>query len=97
MMGARFLGFDRQSAAKFSFLISAPVTLAAILFELRHWRELFESSIGVGPLLTAGISSFLFGCVAIAGLLKLLRRFGYLSFAIYRLGLALVIFKVLGV
>ncbi len=96
MMGARLLGFDRNSAARFSFLISAPVTLAAIVFEMRHWRELFLGDIPLDHLLIAGFSSFVFGCIAIGGLLRLLRRFGFLSFAVYRVTLAIVIFKVLG-
>ncbi len=93
MTGARLLGFDRPSSARFSFMISAPITAAAIVFELRHWDQLVNSSVALGPLLVAGVSTFVFGILAIGGLLKLLRRFGYLSFAIYRVILALVVFK----
>lgn len=94
--GARVLGFDRAAAARFSFLLSAPVTAAAIVFELRKWRELLEGDVGAGQLLVAGVSAFLFGLFAIGGLLRLIRRFGYLSFAIYRVALAFTIFQVLG-
>lgn len=97
MTGGRLLGFSRTEAARFSFLISAPVTFAAIVFELRNWKLLVDGQIGVGPLLTAGASSFVFGCVAIGGLLRLLRRFGYLSFLVYRVILAGVIVLALGV
>lgn len=96
MMG-RFLGFDRTASARFSFLLSAPITFAAIIFELRHWRELLGSQVSVGPLFVAGLSSFVFGWVAIGGLLHVVKRFGYLSFAIYRVALAGVIWKCLGV
>jgi undecaprenyl-diphosphatase len=96
MIGGRLLGLDRASSARFSFLISAPVTLAAIVYESRHWHELMNSQVGTGPLLVAGFSSFFFGMIAIGGLLRLLRRFGYLSFALYRVGLAIVIYGVLG-
>jgi undecaprenyl-diphosphatase len=95
MMGGRLLGFDRTAAARFSFLISAPITAAALIFELRNWNALLDSPIGIGPLMVAGVSSFAFGCLAIGGLLRLLRRFGYLSFAVYRVLLAIVIFIVL--
>lgn len=97
MTGGRLLGFDRASAARFSFLISAPITAAAIVFELRNWGELANGPVGTGPLVVAGLSSFLFGCLAIGFLLKMLRRFGYLSFAIYRVILAIVIIQYLGV
>lgn len=97
MTGGRLLGFDRGAAARFSFLISAPITAAAVIFELRHWDELLQSAIGAGPLIAAGLSSFVFGMLTIGGLLRVLRTFGFLSFAAYRVLLALVIFQVLGI
>ncbi len=97
MTGARALGFDRASAAKFSFLISAPITAAAIVFELRNFDQLLASADEVGPILVAGASSFVFGILAIGGLIRMLRRFGYLSFAIYRIALAIAIIQILGI
>jgi undecaprenyl-diphosphatase len=94
MSGARILGLDRSSAAKFSFLMSAPVTAAAVLFELRHFDELFQSTIGVGPLLVAGFSSFIFGWLAIDGLLRVLKRVSFLGFALYRVGLSVLVYYV---
>lgn len=95
MMGARFLGLDRASAARFSFLLSAPVTLAAIVFEFRHFGELVESSaIGWAPLLTAGLSAFVFGWLAIDVLLRFVSRIGFYGFAIYRIALALLVYFV---
>ena len=43
------------------------------------------------------VAGFVFAWLAIGGLMKLIRRFGYLSFFVYRAGLALVIWRVLGV
>jgi undecaprenyl-diphosphatase len=96
MTGGRLLGFDRAASARFSFLISAPITAAALVFELRKWEELVSGSIGPWPLLVAAVSSFVFGLVAIGGLLRLLRRFGYFAFAVYRVGLAILIWQLLG-
>ena len=93
--GGRLLGLDRQAAARFSFLLSAPVVAAATVFEMRHWDELFTSSIGVVPLITAAVGAFVSGWLAIGGLLHVLRRFGYLSFAVYRVALGLLIYAVL--
>jgi undecaprenyl-diphosphatase len=97
MIGGRLLKLDRAAAARFSFLLSAPITAAAIVFELRKWPELMHGTVGIGPLVVAGLSSFLFGVLAIGGLLRMLRRFGYLSFAIYRVALAMAIYRILGV
>lgn len=91
----RLLGFDRAAAARFSFLISAPVTGAAVLFEIRKWSELAGGPVGIPALVAAGIAAFVFGWIAIGGLLRMLRRFGYLSFAIYRVVLAIVVYLTL--
>mgnify|MGYP006155601227 CR=1 FL=1 len=40
---------------------------AAVLFEVRHWDQLVQGSIGMGPLLAAGFSSFAFGVLTIGG------------------------------
>lgn len=92
MTGARVMGFSRTSAARFSFLMSMPITAAAVLFELRHFRELFASPVGLGPLLTAGIGSFVFGLLSIGVLLRALGRFSFLGFAVYRVGLAVLVY-----
>ncbi len=97
LIAGRLLGFDRASAARFSFLLSAPVTAAALLFELRKFHELVESVSGLAPLLLGAFAAFVSGWLAIDGLLRMLRRFGFLSFAIYRVALAIVIVRVLGV
>lgn len=93
--GGRFLGFDRASAARFSFLISAPITGAAVTFELRNYQDLIHSHVGLFPLIVAGLSAFLSGIVAIGGLLRLVKKFSYLTFALYRIALACVIAIVL--
>jgi len=93
--GARLLGLDRWAAAKFSFLMSAPVIFAATVFELRDWDQLVASGVGVTALWAATLGSFLSGMLAIGGLLTLLRRFTFLPFALYRVGLGLTVWKVL--
>ena len=93
----RMLNFGRDASARFSFLISAPVTAAALVFELRNWPELLQSTVGAGPLIVAALSSFVFGWIAIGGLLRLLKRFGYFVFAFYRIALAITIYVYLGI
>ncbi|MEK7691239.1 MAG: undecaprenyl-diphosphate phosphatase [Bdellovibrionota bacterium] len=99
MLGGRFLGLDRGAAARFSFLISGPITAAAVVFELRHWGDLIASFGDAGkiPLVMALVSSFGFGWLAIDGLLRLVNRLGFAAFAFYRALLALTIFWYLGV
>jgi undecaprenyl-diphosphatase len=96
ILGARLLGFSRQSAARFSFLVSAPVTAAALVFELRHWGELMSGlgDSGVSTVLVAGVSSFVFGWLAIDGLIRWVSRFSLGWFSLYRilLGTALILY-----
>ena len=95
MMGARFLGLSRESAARFSFLLSAPVTLAAIVFEFRHFGELAQStSIGWVTLLVAGLSAFVSGWLAIDVLLRFVSRIGFFGFGVCRIALALLVYFV---
>lgn len=96
MAGARLSGFDRAGAARFSFLMSAPITAGAILFELKkHGAELFSGgTIPTSSLLIAFGSTFLFGMLSIGFLMKVLKRVGFLSFALYRVALSLVVYFV---
>jgi undecaprenyl-diphosphatase len=81
------LGFRREDAARFSFLLSAPITAGAALFKLRdlagtglphHERLLFAAGI---------LASGVVGYLCIAFLLAYLRRGSLLVFVLYRLAL----------
>jgi undecaprenyl-diphosphatase len=90
----RILGIERAATARISFLLSAPITAAAVVYGLRKWPELIsEQKIALDVLLLAGFSAFLSGLIAMRLLLKLLRRFGYFGFALYRVALAMAIYR----
>lgn len=89
ILTARFLKFDRTAAARLSFLLSAPITAAAIVFDLRHWQAMSQESIGAAALAAGLLASFAGGMAAIWSLMKLLRNASYLGFAVYRTALAL--------
>ena len=84
MTAARFLGFDRVDAAKFSFLLGIPAMAAAGCLS---FLDVFES--GDAGLLTdaawAIFFAFLAGLAAIHFMMKFLPRFGLLPFVVYRL------------
>lgn len=95
MMGGRIFGLERAASARLSFLMSAPITAGAILFELKkNGSELFTSGISMPVLFVAFFSTFFFGMVSIGFLMNLLKRFGFLSFTIYRIALAAVVYFV---
>ncbi len=88
MMGARFLGFERSDAARFSFLISGPVTAAAVVFELRKFGALVDSIGDVWVLIIAFATSLIAGVLTIRWLLGVVRKIGFDIFMIYRVLLA---------
>jgi undecaprenyl-diphosphatase len=96
MTGARMLGFTREASARFSFLLSAPITAGAIGYELlKHGHELFSgATVPLTSLVIAFVTTFVFGMLAIGFLLKVLRKVGFLSFALYRIGLAIAVYFV---
>ena len=84
MTVARALKVDRESAAKYSFLLSTPIILAAVLVSITD----FELSLAFFAGL---ISSFLVGIVVIKFLLDYLKKGSFKVFAIYRVVLGLIV------
>ena len=84
MTVARALKVDRESAAKYSFLLSTPIILAAVLVSIAD----FELSIAFFAGL---ISSFIVGMVVIKFLLEYLKKGSFKVFAIYRVVLGLIV------
>jgi undecaprenyl-diphosphatase len=88
---ALFLGLKRQAAARFSFLLSIPIILAATCYELmKLWREPEPADWGI--LLVGALASGVVAYLTIRGFIALLGRIGMAPFAIYRLFLAAVLF-----
>lgn len=89
MTMARVLGVERESAAKFSFMLSAPIVLGAALYKLKDF--VFDISFVVGI-----IVSFIVGMIVIKFLLKYLQKGSFKVFAIYRVILGVIVLAVLG-
>jgi undecaprenyl-diphosphatase len=90
---ALFLGLKRQAAARFSFLLSIPIIIAAIVYELAKLLRDPEPAdwlaLGTGAAV-AGVVAYL----TIRGFIAMLGHMGLAPFAIYRLFLAAVLFWV---
>ena len=84
MTVARALNIDRESAAKFSFMLAAPITLAAVVFDLNKFTFNLAFFVGV-------ISSFLVGVVIIKFLLNYLKKGSFKVFAIYRVVIGIIV------
>jgi undecaprenyl-diphosphatase len=85
----RFLGLDRESAARFSFLLLVPITLGAVLFKGVSDVVLADLPPGsTGPFVVGTIAAAISGLAAIWALLGYVRRHDYSVFALYRLAIA---------
>lgn len=87
---ALFLGFERNAAARFSFLISIPLILAAGLLKTKDLVEqagqVDWATIGLAALISA-VSAY----VCIYFFLALINRIGMTPFVIYRLALGAIL------
>ena len=78
MTVARGLKVDRESAAKYSFLLSAPIVAAAVLLSIKDFTLSASFFAGI-------ISSFISGMLVIKFLMTYLKKGSFKVFAIYRL------------
>ena len=89
---ARSLGFDRAAAARFSFLLSVPVTAGAVLVKgLKLAKDGLPE--GMGSAMIVGIAAAaVSGWLAVAGLLRVIRTRSFDGFVAYRIvaGVAIV-------
>ncbi len=95
LTGGLTLGFRRDDAARFSFLLSVPATALAGVFELKHLLEAHDRPSTMALVLGTSVS-FLTGMAAIAALLRYLRTRTTLVFVVYRLALGALLFALLG-
>jgi undecaprenyl-diphosphatase len=87
----RFLGLDRDSAARFSFLLLAPVTAGAVAYKgYEAVSEGLPHGVAV-PMIVGTIAAAVSGYLAIAGLLALVRRHSYDVFVAYRVLLGVTV------
>jgi len=88
---ARWRGLNREAAARFSFLLSFPVTLGVCLYE---FKQLAGEPVFASPpayLAVGFFASLICGVATIHYLLQYLRNADFNVFAWYRVGLAIVI------
>jgi undecaprenyl-diphosphatase len=92
----RLLGLDRDSAARFSFLLLLPITFGAVVWKGVGDVLLADLPPGMsGPFVVGVIASCVSGVAAIWGLLGYVRRHDYSVFAVYRIAVALFVFTLI--
>ena len=92
----RAMGYTREAAVRVSFLMASPAVFGAgILEAISAVKDVAAGDAGMfpgwGPTIAAAIVAFVVGYVVIIGFLKFVSTFSYKAFAIYRIGLAVVV------
>jgi undecaprenyl-diphosphatase len=93
-----FLGFDRPSAARFSFLLSVPAVVLSGVFEFVSILDGGEENdhVGLGALAIATFLAFVVGYASIAFLLRFLAHHSTLVFVVYRVALGAIVLILAG-
>ena len=84
MTTGRYLGIKREAVAKFTFLLSTPIVLAATILKCKDFVFSFPFFVGV-------IASFVVGLFVIKFLLEFLKKGSFKIFAIYRVVFGVII------
>lgn len=95
IMAGRFMGFTREAAARYSFLLAIPAVMASGLYSLAKAAN-EPLTLGWGPTAVATIVSFGVGYAVIVGFLKFIQTKSFAVFVWYRVALGILIFILLG-
>lgn len=86
-----FQGIDRSSAARFSFLLGIPAIFGAGLFTVFNLPE-SGLEVSILPLFIGFLTSFIFGLLSVAFLMRFLKRNSLIVFSIYLIALGISVF-----
>lgn len=89
------LGYTREAAARYAFLLAIPAVLVSGLFELKDVGGP-DAPLTVGPTLLATVAAFVVGLAVIVVFLRYISHHTFRVFVAYRLVLGLVLFALLG-
>ena len=87
MMVARKERLDRESAAKFSFLLGVPVMAGAAILK---FKDLTLAMIDL-PFVLGVVTSFVVGIICIRVLMVIIKKVGFEYFALYRIVLSIIL------
>ncbi len=93
MTTARAMKVKRESAAKYSFMLSAPIVLGAVVFKLGDFIDYFKvaGQTGIIAFILGVLVSFIVGIIVIKFLLEYLKKGSFKIFAIYRVIIGLIV------
>ena len=87
MTTARLFGIEREAAAKYSFMLSGPIVLAATIFKAKDFAF-------TAPFIAGVIASFIVGMFVIKFLLQYIQKKSFKIFAVYRIIFGILIIAI---
>ncbi len=96
--GGLFMGYTREAAARYSFLLAIPAVLASGGLQLVKvfTGDAVGSGTAWGPIVVATLIAFGVGYAVIAWFMRYITTHTFTPFMVYRIVLALVLFALLG-
>ncbi|WP_371530423.1 undecaprenyl-diphosphate phosphatase [Streptomyces sp. NBC_01283] len=92
--GGLLMGYTREAAARYSFLLAIPAVLASGAFELKDAGE--GGHVSWGPTIFATIIAFIVGYAVIAWFMKFITTKSFMPFVYYRIALGIALFVLVG-
>jgi undecaprenyl-diphosphatase len=86
----RLLGYGREAATRFAFLLAIPAVFGSGLYKLKD-IGVADGGTGWGPTIVATVVAFVVGLGVIAWLMRYLRTRSYLPFVVYRVALGVLV------
>ncbi|MBU8907854.1 undecaprenyl-diphosphate phosphatase [Desertibacillus haloalkaliphilus] len=92
LVTALFMGLNRETAVRYSFLLSIPVILGSTVLAFDEISAGGFASIGIGALTISFLASFIFSWIGIVWLIEFLKRSKLTYFAIYCFAVAILVY-----
>jgi undecaprenyl-diphosphatase len=91
----RLLGYKREEATEYAFLLAVPAVFASGLYKLTDIGG--SDAPAWGPTIVGTVVAFLVGYAVIAWLMKYISTHSYLPFVLYRIALGVLLFVLVGI
>jgi undecaprenyl-diphosphatase len=90
------MGYTREAAARYSFLLAIPAVLASGFYQLyKSWG--LSGPVAPGPTVLATVIAFGVGYLVIIGFLRIVSTRGYWPFVVYRIFLGVLVLILLAI
>ncbi len=97
IIGGLSLGFDRRSAADFSFLLAVPTMFVITAYQLyKTYKVSAPGAEDLKLLLFGNVVAFTVGLLAVKSFVNFVSRFGFRAFGFYRIIVGIIILVMIG-